>query len=49
MLRQGEEEAQIQMLKWENFVIQHEKMQKLREEIQESFNSIKGKLNLVGD
>ncbi|CDW80328.1 UNKNOWN [Stylonychia lemnae] len=36
-LRRAEEEAQVQMLKWENFVIQHEKMQKLREDIQESF------------
>lgn len=38
-LRLGEEEAQVQMLKWENFVIQHEKMQKLREDIAESFKT----------
>jgi hypothetical protein len=37
LLRKGEEEAQVQMLKWENFVIQHEKMKKLREDISESF------------
>ena len=27
-LKQGEDEAQIQMLNWENFVIQQEKMEK---------------------
>ena len=30
MLKKGEDEAQVEMLKWENFVIQQEKMQKLR-------------------
>lgn len=39
LLRKGEEEAQVQMLKWENFVIQHEKMKKLREDIQKSFKT----------
>ena len=39
LLRKGEEEAQVNMLKWENFVIQHEKMKKLREEIQETFKT----------
>ena len=34
-LKQGEDEAQVQMLNWENFVIQQEKMQKLREEIEQ--------------
>lgn len=33
LLKQGEEEAQVQMLNWENFIIQQEKMQKLREDI----------------
>lgn len=33
ILRKGEEEAQVQMLKWENYVIQHEKMRKFREDI----------------
>ena len=33
MLKKGEDEAQVEMLKWENFVIQQEKMQKLRQEI----------------
>ena len=33
ILRKSEEEAQIQMLKWENFVILQEKMKMLREEI----------------
>lgn len=35
------------MLKWENFVIQHEKMQKLREDIQDSFKSIEIKLESI--
>jgi hypothetical protein len=34
-LRKAEEEAQNHMLKWENFVIQNEKMQKHREDIQD--------------
>lgn len=38
-LRKGEEEAQVNMLKWENFVIQHEKMRKLREEINETMKA----------
>ena len=33
MLKKGEDEAQVEMLNWENFVIQQEKMQKLREDI----------------
>lgn len=33
LLKQGEDEAQVCMLNWENYVIQQEKMQKLREEI----------------
>lgn len=33
LLKQAEDEAQVQMLNWENFVIQQEKMQKLRDEI----------------
>ena len=33
LLKQGEDEAQVQMLNWENFIIQQEKMQKLREDI----------------
>lgn len=33
LLKQGEDEAQVQMLNWENFIIQQEKMQKLREDL----------------
>lgn len=43
-LRRAEEEVQVQMLKWENFVIQHEKMQKLREDIQESLKQQNNKI-----
>jgi hypothetical protein len=47
LLRKGEEEAQVQMLKWENFVIQHEKMKKLREDIQESFKTQGAKITEI--
>ena len=33
ILKKGEDEAQVEMLKWENFVIEQEKMKKLRAEI----------------
>ena len=33
------------MLKWENFVIQHEKMKKLREDIGESFSTQAAKIS----
>ena len=36
MLRQGEDEAQVQMLQWENFVIAQEKMQMFRGEVQKA-------------
>lgn len=39
LIRKAEEDAQVQMLKWENYVIQHEKMKKLREDINEAFKS----------
>jgi hypothetical protein len=32
-LKTGEDKAQVQMLEWENYVIQQEKMQKLRENV----------------
>eukprot|EP00347_Sterkiella_histriomuscorum_P020841 403336261 len=48
-LRRGEEEAQIQMLKWENFVIQHEKMQKLREDKAEQDKTQKLKIEDIQD
>ena len=35
------------MLNWENFVIQQEKMQKLREDIMESFEKSESKLKIV--
>ena len=35
------------MLKWENFVIQHEKMKVLREEINESFKIDQEKLSEI--
>jgi hypothetical protein len=47
LLRKGEEEAQVQMLKWENFVIQHEKMKKLREDISESFKMQGAKISEI--
>jgi hypothetical protein len=47
LLRKGEEEAQVQMLKWENFVIQHEKMKKLREDIQELFKIQNSKITEI--
>ena len=47
MLKQGEDDAQVQMLNWENFVIQQEKMQKLREDIMDLSSGAEAKLNLV--
>lgn len=35
------------MLKWENYVIQHEKMRKLREDISDSFKSNTLKLEII--
>lgn len=35
------------MLKWENFVIQHEKMKKLREDIRDSFKSQSAKIEEI--
>ena len=46
-LRKGEEEAQVNMLKWENYVIQHEKMKKLREEINDIMKSSIDKTALI--
>ena len=37
------------MLKWENFVIQHEKMQKLREDIAEGFKTGQNKLSVMSN
>jgi len=45
LLKQGEDEAQVQMLNWENFVIQQEKMEKLRTDIKTLVSQAQAKLN----
>jgi len=47
LLRTGEDKAQENMLQWENFVIQQEKMMKLWEEIEESFNVNIKKIDVI--
>jgi hypothetical protein len=37
------------MLKWENLVIEHEKMQKLREDIQGQLTECRQKLGHIGE
>ena len=45
LLKQGEDEAQVQMLNWENFVIQQEKMEKLRQDIRYLASQAENKLS----
>mmetsp|Transcript_3366 Transcript_3366/g.2323 ORF Transcript_3366/g.2323 Transcript_3366/m.2323 type:complete len:118 (-) Transcript_3366:147-500(-) len=47
LLRSGEDKGQESMLLWENFVIQQEKMMKLREDIEESFSVNSKKLDVI--
>jgi len=37
------------MLKWENYVIQHEKMKKLREDIQDTFKISHDKMAVINN